>query len=202
MLNREININSSAKQSIDNASVTKNAYIEIKNASGEIAEYSYSFYVTVNANGIYTATFEDTKGHKNKVTQTIDTFKAEALEVKYTVQDPTVYREYAVVTFSANRPVKLVSPESYKDIIDKVGNGEYANKYTLNVYDEMSDIVFEFVDKRHVVPSFTNRSELFKRPCLSYANEYSFVVSRPCLQDTSLILPLYLMSHCRFGHVC
>ena len=143
----EININSSAKQSIDNASVTKNAYIEIKNASGEIAEYSYSFYVTVNANGIYTATFEDTKGHKNKVTQTIDTFKAEALEVKYTVQDPTVYREYAVVTFSANRPVKLVSPESYKDIIDKVGNGEYANKYTLNVYDEMSDIVFEFVDK-------------------------------------------------------
>lgn len=142
-----INLTTDADQIISNATIRKTNYVEIKNATGEIAEYAYSFYMVVNKNGIYTATFEDEKGHSNIATQTVDTFKETPLTIEYTVEEPTLYREYAVIIFMANRDVKFVEPESFKTQMIKQGDGEYVRKYTLDVYSELTDVIFTFADK-------------------------------------------------------
>ncbi|MBO5179324.1 MAG: BspA family leucine-rich repeat surface protein, partial [Clostridia bacterium] len=143
----KLDLNSTNTVIVDNAKITKNNYIEIVNQTGEIAEYAYSFKVIVTENGIYTATFSDTKGHAGNVTQTISTFRDIPLKIECIVDEPTLYREYSVVTFIANRGVKFVSPEAFKNQINKVGNGEYSTKYTINVYAEINNIIFKFVDQ-------------------------------------------------------
>lgn len=133
--------------SIDNATIEKSNYIEIKNGTGEIAEYAYTFRIIVTGNGIYTAAFEDVKGHSNSITQTVDTFTDVPLTIEYIVEEPTLYREYPVVRFIANRGVKFVSPEAYAPQMNKQGNGTYVTKYTLNVYGELNNAIFVFADQ-------------------------------------------------------
>ncbi len=145
--NENIDLTKNEAQNILNATIKKTKYVEIKNTVGEVAEYAYSFYVVVSKNGIYTAEFKDDNGYSSNVTQTIDTFNTEALTVEYSVQEPTLYRKYSVVTFIANRDVKFVSPEAFESQMTKNSSNEYVKKYTLNVYSDLTDVTFSFKDK-------------------------------------------------------
>ena len=143
----EIDVNDTGVVAVNNATIEKNNYIEIENTTGEIAEYAYSFKILVSENGIYTAKFSDIKGHSSSVTQTVDTFKDIPLTIEYIIEEPNIYREYPVVRFIANRGVKFVSPETFKDQMINLGNGEYSMKYSLNAYAEINNVTFKFVDQ-------------------------------------------------------